>query len=425
MSVRGSRDAERAGSPPPPSDTGGIAVLSLETVIDTLWPGAQLQLGTIGGATNTLGTFVALPSRASPSVLLPVRSRRVTAAVLRAHRAPRTARQRVSQPVMVAFARLGAARLLPRKLTVSAAPGRSTESIQAHLGEILGRHVVVGVHLGPPRANRKPIVQVVDEAGTTHAFTKVGFDDLTRELVQAEGRALSSLQSHAFSYLTVPRVVHIGQWQGKELLVLAPVGTRNTGAAQPNLLQLAMVELSTSDGCTRRELISSAYWQGLRSRIQALAGPQSRALLEAVATIEGTSAGLEVDLGAWHGDWTPWNMALRDDRAVLWDWERFASGVPVGFDALHFELQSTIRQGQLSPRDAVPHLGRRAGELLAPFGVRGPQTLAVTVTYLLEIGARYLHDQQAEAGSRLGNLDAWLIPGLSALVDDAPLENEA
>lgn len=400
-------------------------MLSLATVVDALWPGAELHHGKSGGAANTLGAFLALPTPASPSVLLPVGPRHVTAAVLRAHRAPRTHWQRVSQAVMLAIAGLGAASVMPRRVTVCTAAGRPAESIQAHLGAILGCHVAVGVHLGPPRANRKPIVQLVDDSGKTLAFTKVGINDLTRELVRAEGRALSSLEGHALSYLTVPRVLHVGLWQGSELLVLAPVGTRSTGASRPDLLQLAMVELSRSQSRTGEELVRSDYWKELRRRLEALPMPQSRSLREAAATLELASVGLEVRLGAWHGDWTPWNMALIGDRVVLWDWERFATGVPAGFDALHFELQSTIRLGRLSPHDAVPFLVERAGDLLAPFGVRGPQTRMVTATYLLEIGARYLHDRQAEAGSRLGDLDGWLIPGLSALVGDARVEKQA
>lgn len=397
----------------------------LEAVVDKLWPGGELRSGKGDRTVQALGTFLALPSPASPTVLLPVRPRQVTAAVLRAHRRPRSLRQRVSQAVLVGMAGLGAASLVPRKVTVSTGAERPDESIQEHLSSILGRPLAIGVHLGPPRANRKPIVQIVDDSGHTLAFAKVGINDLTRELVRAERRALGSLECSDLSCLTVPRVLHGGRWQGNELLVLGPVETRSTAVSQPGLLQRAMVEISTSQGCTQEILVCSDHWKELRRRIESLPGPQALALLEAVVTVESASMDLMVDLGAWHGDWTPWNMALRGDHVVLWDWERFATGVPAGLDALHFELQAVIRQGRLTPRDAVWSLIDRAGDLLSPFGVGGLQTRLVTATYLLEIGARYLHDRQAESGARLGDLSGWLIPGLSAVVSGTSVEKQA
>ncbi len=49
----------------------------------------------------------------------------------------------------------------------------------------------------------------------------------------------------------------------------------------------------------------------------------------------------------------------------------------------------------------------------------------VTATYLLEIGVRYVHDRQEEAGSRLGDISAWLLPELTALVGLATAEHQA
>jgi len=72
--------------------------------------------------------------------------------------------------------------------------------------------------------------------------------------------------------------------------------------------------------------------------------------------------------GSWHGDWAPWNMANLAESLLVWDWERFATGVPMGFDAVHHELQKRI-QSTGDARDAVEQTVRKAAELLAPFGV--------------------------------------------------------
>lgn len=406
------------------TDRGDSDVAALGAVVDTLWPGAEVRSGG-GRADSATLTFLALPSPASPSILLPLRPSRATAAVLRAHRAPQSVRQRVRHATMVTMARLGAAHLVPRKVTVVTPVPHPEEALESHLGSIVGSRVTIGVHLGPPRANRKPILQLVSDHGKTVAFAKVGINDLTRDLVRGETAALRSLESVDFTSLTIPRILHSGGWGKNVLLVLAPVDTRNAPRSQPLLLQLAMVELSRSQGLAREVLVRSGYWKQLRCRIESMSGPQAAALLEGLASTEEHSIALDVGLGAWHGDWTPWNMATRGDRVVLWDWERFGTGVPVGFDALHFELQSAIRRGRLTPAEAASALTARAASLLAPFGVSRREVRIVTATYLLEIGARYLHDRQEEAGSRLGDISGWLLPELPALVSGAPAEHQA
>ena len=45
--------------------------------------------------------------------------------------------------------------------------------------------------VGPPRATRKPVLQVTDRGGRVLAFVKVGHDPLTAGLVAAEGQALA------------------------------------------------------------------------------------------------------------------------------------------------------------------------------------------------------------------------------------------
>ena len=127
---------------------------------------------------------------------------------------------------------------------------------------------------------------------------------------------------------------------------------------------------------------------------------------------------MRLTFGAWHGDWAPWNMRPLADRLLVWDWERFTIGVPVGFDALHYDLQQRIST-QSDGADAVRQtLAAAPGPARA---VRGHQPAAVRVTallYLVDLAARYLTDRQAEAGARLGVLGSWLLPVLLSTVED-------
>ena len=52
----------------------------------------------------------------------------------------------------------------------------------------------------------------------------------------------------------------------------------------------------------------------------------------------------------------------------------------------------------------------RAAEILAPWGLDGARLRPGGRAYLVELAARYLGDRQDEAGARLGDVGAWLLP---------------
>ncbi|HWB38198.1 MAG TPA: hypothetical protein VHA75_19440 [Rugosimonospora sp.] len=103
-------------------------------------------------------------------------------------------------------------------------------------------------------------------------------------------------------------------------------------------------------------------------------------------------------------------MAVRDYGLLVWDWDRFASGVPVGFDALHYALHERMRHTP-DAAAAVADLLERAPALLEEFDVTGPVAPRVTaLLYLIDLATRYLEDRRT--GGRLGVLGSWLLPVL-------------
>jgi hypothetical protein len=104
-------------------------------------------------------------------------------------------------------------------------------------------------------------------------------------------------------------------------------------------------------------------------------------------------------------------MASLADTLLVWDWERFTPDVPMGFDAVHHELQRRIEAGP-DAAAAVEQTLRRADELLSAFEVEPAARELTALLYLVDLAARYLADRQAEAGARLGVLGRWLLPVL-------------
>jgi O-antigen/teichoic acid export membrane protein len=388
---------------------------SVADMAAVLWPppaAASLARGRPARAGER--DYLLLPFPRRPRLLVPS-GRRASAAAVRRYGEPGSVTAWAAGR-MLALALAGGAGTagLGGRLRVRVSPG--TETIEAYLSAVLGHEVLLSTHLSAARANRKPVLQLLTARGETTAFAKVSVNPLTRDLIRAERAALDTLAAKGLRELTIPRVLHHGQWQGRDVLVLSALPVwRRRRAPRPGQLTAAMAELAAVDGWCRRPLAGSGYLARLRSRLEAAPpGPDRLALGAALDTVAATGA--ELTFGAWHGDWTGWNMACTADGLLVWDWERFAPGVPLGFDALHHGLQSAVIRRRRPPAAAAAECVRAAPRSLAPFGVPAGEAPLVAVLYLAELSARYLADRQAEAGAVLGTPGTWLIPAIQEAV---------
>jgi hypothetical protein len=350
--------------------------------------------------------------------MVPRSPRAVTAAVLRNYKASATPVTRAQLKALAFAARLGAGVLLPDQVRIGSGAESAVEAIDGYLSRCLRRKIYVSLYVGAPRANGKPVLQLVTADGETLAFAKVAVNDLTEQLVRRETVALEALSRQRFEHLVVPEVLHSGSWNGHEILVQAALSGDSDDVAEA--LPAAMLEVAALGATPPQRAGSSPYWERLEER---LAGLPDTSLADQLAgmlpRLQAVAADPEVRLGSWHGDWTPWNMTSAGRRVAIWDWERFESGVPWGFDALHHRLQGSIVRGRTDPRSAASALVDEAPGLLAPFGVAPPAATFTALAYLTEIAARYLRDDLAAAGGRLGALDAWLLPAIDQHLGDS------
>ena len=382
-----------------------------------LWPSpVSLSLVSRGRAAARAGEqeFILLPSAGDPRLLVPA-GRRASAAAVRRYGEPGSFKARAGKR-MLALALLGggAAMGLGGRLRVRSAPGADTA--EAYLSAVLRRDVMVSTHLGAARANRKLVLQVLTARGETAGFAKISVSPLTRDLIRAERTALDILAAADIRRLTIPQVLHYGQWQGREVLVMNALPTwRQRRTLRPGQLAAAMSELSAVGGHVRGPLAGSQYLADLRSRLANCPASQDRQSLTAALT-KLAASDTQLTFGAWHGDWTNWNMACTCQGLLVWDWERFGRAVPVGFDFLHYRLQAAVvSRPQVAPAAAVDCV-RNAASTLAPAGVPSSEAPLTALLYLAELSTRYLADRQAEAGARLGRPGFWLIPAIEEAV---------
>jgi hypothetical protein len=401
--------------------TAGDAALRtryLTEVLDLLYPA---PCRTDGSAGTPIAEYLVVPDARRPRLLVPSVSRRVAAAAVRRYAEPQSRVARFKRDAVVAAVRTGASTVLLRdRIRVT---GPMSASIDGHLTEALGRELAVSLHIGPARANRKPVLQLISPDGETFGFGKLGTGPLTRRLVRAETAALTTLAGAGLTELTVPSVLHAGQWRGLQVLIQSALPVWLPRAPlTAHRLTAAMLDIAGCRGYTHGPLGDSTYWPDLRDRLAAVGDrPDGVRLAAAAESLVGHAGGIALKYGAWHGDWAPWNMANLADTLLVWDWERFATGVPLGFDAVHHELQKRI-QSTGDAKAAVEATVHRAADLLAPFGVPAEGREATALLYLVDLAVRYLTDRQAEAGARLGVLGTWLLPVLIRRVEELKRE---
>lgn len=398
----------RAAVQPPAPGRASYAA----SVLQQLYPAPLQVSGEQPGATDVRARYLLLPTPAQVRIVVPAGHPKAGArAVLRqltGHR-PRTRLARLLLGLAVRSG--GADRLARGTLVVTGPPG--ADSVEHVLRRVLGRErLLLGLPVSPPRANRKPVVQVCDESGRGLAFVKVGHDPLTRELVAAEAASLDLVRAAGLAHVRVPEVLARLEWHDLSLLVLEPLPLprRRLGgeAADAALLQLVR-EIAQVGGTTTHPFLRSPVRASLQAQLAAC-GPRADRLVAHLAALDE----VPVDLvhGAWHGDLNPGNVALVPGRSMVWDWERFERDVPLGFDVLHHDLHHAVTMVATPPREAAAHLLASAPDRLAGLGVTPDAARLTARLYLLALAARYLRDNQAEAGSELGDVETWLLPAL-------------
>ena len=290
-------------------------------------PALRLVVGDEAGAT---ARYAVIPSIEQARFLLPLASRRVTAASVLAYNALRPPKVRASRAVIGALARAGA-------LGLTRAPVLSVHGgplLGDHLAGLLGErrlHAAIGIR--PPDPHHKPPLQLFDDAGVPRGYAKIGWSDGTRGMVRAEAATLADLPPAAGAFPAVPRLLLHTRWQDREIAVIEPMPRSVRRISDPDTpLTDAMLAVARRGGPPGTPAPATAYVKGCLTR----APEEVRGFLEAL------DGDLELEFGDWHGDWVPWNMARHRGELLVWDWENRSSGVPIGFDLAHQAFQMTL-----------------------------------------------------------------------------------
>lgn len=363
-----------------------------------VWP-PPAQVGVARGRVDDADSYHVVPSLRRPRYLVPTD---VAGAQRMFSRHGGSRADRVARRLWRRAHTLGIADRLPvSRIVVRPEP----EGIEAYLGAVIGAPARIGVLLGPPRANQKPVLQVFGPDGETVAFAKLGLTPLSATLLETEASALRLLGDRDLRAFDVPQLLDHGTWKGVPILVQGALDLAQSDASTAPPPLEVMVEIATISGIEVEDYAHSAFSQGV-----APTGGDTWHGIDVAAfgrVHEQLTAWGPLPMGAWHGDFGPWNLARSGDTTQVWDWERFEVGVPVGLDAAHYRAQQGVA-AQTEPSVAWAGIVAAVGAVLAAAGCDAAAAPAVGAAYLLAIVARYRADAGPEPTAALQRRMTWL-----------------
>lgn len=346
---------------------------------DLLWPdwaGFRTSVErTDGDAGRETFAWLALPTVSSPTLLAPS-SKRAGGASLLQFNDSMSLLGRTRKLAVGALIRSGGGSALTRDRFVVRSGPRvepAMDLVGSMLPDILNvPRVEVAISIGRQlRPNLKPVLQIMSPEGEVLAYAKLGWNPLTRGLVQNEAMVLSAWSHATPRLISVPDLLYEGIWNEMAITIMSPVPHRYWSRSGRAPTADVVMEVAELGGLERSELATSPYLARLDERIRALPKESSvrASLRSAVTRLERSSGEVELSFGRDHGDWTPWNMRRSGRRLLVWDWERSARPVPLGFDVLHFWFESAFHKKGREVDDASLETLERAGSTFIALGI--------------------------------------------------------
>jgi hypothetical protein len=377
----------------------------LAWLTSVLWPSGHVELSPtrVPPGRRVAEAYAVIPNASRPRLLVPFSAPSLAEPAMRRYDDGMSAFARTGRALGWRFAAssLGWTKFPPLVVFFDRDP-RPDELLTQHLREILDRpDVVTAISFGPPRPNRKPVVQAMTLDGEVLGFGKVGWNRPTKQLIATEAAALRRWAKRRPSAFRAPELLHEGSWGEHALAITAPLPTSARPSARPGRLPSHEVtrEIARSGGIALMPFASTPWWRSVLERAAAAPGDQVEVVLRWMEDLHGRRLMWH---GSWHGDWAPQNMATIGGVLHVWDWERALDGVPLGLDPIHFVFQLAVwRRGNVS-RAAQTALARSDGTLRA-LGIPSEDDALLMACYLAELLVRF------EEGRRYG---AVIRPGM-------------
>ena len=299
----------------------------------------EAKKGAQRGAVRVYGRIALKNGR---EYLIPVDRRRAALNALHLYR-PQKVRSRFAVSALDLAVKSGLGMHLLPKVFIQAS------DLSDYFKKVLGyQDLVFGVSSGTAGPLRKPVLLLMTGKGERIGYAKIGCNEQTRLLVENEKHALDFFSRQVFEHGVLPKAIHFGVWDEKEILITAPL---NLAGSRRNIMELEdlhvrfAIEVANS-GMKRGRFGESAFFsnlhEGLGSIRAGMPSYQMQVLQDAVGLIESELSSVEIPCVWCLGDFVPWNLGVdrRAGKILAVDLEYARSGTIPGWDIFHFVSQS-------------------------------------------------------------------------------------
>lgn len=397
----------------------------LRLVAEQIWPsftGENYYVTSAEGAAPgwvEIERFSTLGRAGRIAFVLPP-DRAVASRGLRAHAGLRSTTRRLAR---IGLSLAIASRAVPMKHTV-ALYGRPETMRPTVLGEIgggLGISPAAVMHVRRT-ANRKALMQVLDQNGRTVGYAKIARDGRTAAGIRTETRVLEELAGGS-ERLRVPRVILAGDVDGLPYLVTEPL-PHDLRAVSESSRAPSIEEFTALMPVVRWDVpAGTGHFRDLQRRAAEVdgAGRDRRdRLARLIRTIASERATMPV-ASRFHGDFAFWNLGRHPGGTLwCWDFEDAADDALAGMDVFHWYV-SRRREGSGARGllETAQILAEAAPELRALGVGSRPAATVLYKTYIAEIVVRTL--ETADASGWEG---VWCSPAdLDAITESALLSD--
>jgi hypothetical protein len=351
----------------------------LAWLLGVLWTSGGLEVSEQRSPGAT--AYVVVPGRRGARAIVPADAAAAKAALL----AAAGTRSQTAQRARALVAQLVRAGLLRHRLYIDA-----DDPLRGAIAEAVGERVELASAVRAPGPFRKPVLQVVGARGVV-AYAKVAWNTVTAANVAAEHRALSALGAQADPALSGPEPIAMLDHRGYPALLTRPMPPAlrrfdpGSDAVDPAIARLVGRLAAPSAG-------DDPVGGRLRSRLRATTGGSLDAIASRVAALVDAigSRTARLPAGAWHGDWSPWNLGWVGDRLWAWDWEYCRTDVPIGLDLPHFAFQHRFIGAREPLARAFAEARDTTAEALSRLGYPPEDRATIHAVHVAEVAIRYL-----------------------------------
>ena len=213
------------------------------------------------------------------------------------------------------------------------------------LAELMGskyKDLYYAYFTGTDSPHRKTTVQIMERDGSIKGFAKITANPAVKPLLAHEAATLQRLHTIDLRYAHIPKVLFNAELGEARILLTDTLKTPTTKSSS-ELLPAHTAFLQELASKTSIPLqTGSAYAAALNKRLigfrPRLTDAWQHRLQRAIQLIDTITGSPAMHLTLTHGDFTPWNTFIVDQKIYVFDWEYATHALPASADLIHFIL---------------------------------------------------------------------------------------